>query len=371
MSEYQYYEFRTIERSLSDTERDAISQLSSRVKLSATKAIFNYSFGDFQNNPQDVLVKYFDAMYYVANWGTQQLVFRFPKSLIDLKRIQPYCVEDCISVSEIGNYVILDICYHIEDGFGWIEGEGDLLKVIDLRNNILQGDYRSLYLAWLRAITLQDVDETVHEPTVPPGLNKLTQSLNAFVELFDVNKYLLIVAAQSSSKPTTIAKETWLQQIAQLPRQECDRILLQLLEGKPNLAIEFKQKLSQQITSPQAENKATRSILQLLETSEQEEKKAKQKQQQDAEAKRIEELKKFANKTDQAWSDIERLLLVTQAKYYEDAVELLVKLRDLAIYQNKQPEFQRRLNSIHEKYTRRTGLLKRLKNAGLHQRKII
>ncbi len=368
MSEYQYYEFQTIDRPLNDIERDAISQLSSRVKLSTTKAIFTYSFGDFRNNPQDVLVKYFDAMYYVANWGTQQLVFRFPKSLIDLKRIRPYCLEDYISVSEIDNYVILDICYHTEDGFGWIEGEDELIKVIDLRNDILQGDYRSLYIAWLGAITLSEVNETVLEPPVPLGLNELSRSLTAFVELFGVDKYLLKVAAQLSNEPTAITKETWLQQIAQLPRKECDRILFQLLEGKPNLAIELKQKLSPNIISPQAENNPTRSIQQLLENARQEEKKAKRKQRQEAEAKRIEELVQFASQANQAWLDIERLLLVAQAKPYEEAVEILVKLRDLAIYQNKQAEFQRRLNSIYEKYTRRTGLLRRLKNAGLRQR---
>ncbi|MDJ0573458.1 MAG: hypothetical protein QNJ53_31075 [Pleurocapsa sp. MO_192.B19] len=367
MSEYQYYEFQTIDRPLNDKEREAISQLSSRVEPTATRAIFTYSYGDFRGNPQDILAKYFDAMYYVANWGTQQLMFRFPKSLIDIKQIQPYCIEDCISVSKIGNYVILDICFNIEEGFGWIEGGGELDEVIDLRNDILQQDYRLLYLVWLKAITLQDIDEAEYEPPVPPGLNKLSRSLTAFVELFGVNEYLLKVAAKSSNETISINDETWLETIAQLSRKECDRILLQLLKGEPNLAIQFKQKLSKRITSPPSKNKSARSILQLFKSAEQEEREDKQKQQQEAEAKRIEELKQFASQATQAWSDIERLLLVAQAKPYEDAVKLLVKLRDLAVYQNKQPEFQRRLNYIHEKYTRRVGLLRRLKNAGLHR----
>ena len=152
MSEYQYYEFQTIDHPLSDREQESISQLSSRVQLTANKAIFTYSYGDFRGNPQDILAKYFDAMYYIANWGTQQLMFRFPKSLIEIEQIQAYCLEECISISETNNHLILDICFYDEDGFGWIEGGGELAQVIDLRNDILQQDYRSLYLAWLKAI---------------------------------------------------------------------------------------------------------------------------------------------------------------------------------------------------------------------------
>jgi hypothetical protein len=51
MSEYQYYEFQSLERSLTNDELSAISKLSSRVELSKTKAIFTYSYGDFPGNP--------------------------------------------------------------------------------------------------------------------------------------------------------------------------------------------------------------------------------------------------------------------------------------------------------------------------------
>lgn len=367
MSEYQYYEFQTIDRSLNKEDREAISQLSSRVEPTSTKAVFTYSYGDFPGAPQAVLAEYFDAMYYVANWGTQQLMFRFPKSLIDIQQIQPYCIEDCISISNSGNYAILDICFNIEDGFGWIEGGGELTEVIDLRNDILKQDYRLLYLAWLKAITLQDIDEKTYEPPVPPGLNKLSRSLNAFTELFGVNEHLVKVAAKASSKEKSISDRTWLSAIAQIPREECERILLQLVKGEPNLAIKFQQKIIKQVTTSQSKSTSDRRILQLLKSAEQEEKDTKQKQQQEAQAQKIEELKRFASQEAQAWLEIERLLVVAQAKPYEEAVKLLVKLRDLAVYQNKQAEFQKRLNHIYDKYSRRVGLLRRLKNAGLHQ----
>ncbi|MGK7876676.1 MAG: hypothetical protein AB4426_26305 [Xenococcaceae cyanobacterium] len=46
---------------------------------------------------------------------------------------------------------------------------------------------------------------------------------------------------------------------------------------------------------------------------------------------------------------------------------MLVKLRDLAEYQNQFPTFGQRLNQIYEQYSTRSGLKRRLREAGLTQ----
>ena len=66
MSEYQYYEFQAIDQPLSTEEQQIVSQLSSRVQLSSTEAVFNYSYGDFPGKPKQVLSEYFDALFYDA-----------------------------------------------------------------------------------------------------------------------------------------------------------------------------------------------------------------------------------------------------------------------------------------------------------------
>lgn len=53
MSEYQYYEFQALDRPLTASEQAYISSLSSRVQLSATNAIFTYSYGDFRGEPKE------------------------------------------------------------------------------------------------------------------------------------------------------------------------------------------------------------------------------------------------------------------------------------------------------------------------------
>ncbi len=161
MSEYQFYEFRAVDRPLNEEEMAAVNQLSSRVDLSAHHATFVYNYSDLPTRAETLLLKYFDAMFYVTNWGSCQLMFRFPKKAVDLDQMQAYCrpyiVEDFMSVTESGDYVLLNIQLHEEGSeWGWVEGEGSLSRLISLRDDISRGDYRLLYLAWLKTITWEE-----------------------------------------------------------------------------------------------------------------------------------------------------------------------------------------------------------------------
>lgn len=82
MSEHQYYEFQTLDRPLTAKAQEEMLWLSSRVQLTSTSAAFVYNYGSFRGNPRDVLLQYFDAMLYTSNWGSHQLMFRFPANII-------------------------------------------------------------------------------------------------------------------------------------------------------------------------------------------------------------------------------------------------------------------------------------------------
>jgi hypothetical protein len=66
VSEYQYYEFRTIDRPLSETEVDALGAISTRAEITSTSFTNNYEWGDLKADPLKLLAKYFDAFVYVA-----------------------------------------------------------------------------------------------------------------------------------------------------------------------------------------------------------------------------------------------------------------------------------------------------------------
>ncbi|MEG4577749.1 hypothetical protein QUA56_34565 [Microcoleus sp. N3A4] len=386
MSEYQYYEFQSVDRRLTQSEQEALSQLSSRAQISSSRAIFVYSYGDLPGQEKQLLIKYFDAMFYIANWGSLQLMFRFPKGLIDIELMQKYCVEDIVEVSEINNFVILEISINEEEGFdGWIEGEGNLSSLIGLRQEILQGDYRLLYLAWLKGITyldeLDDEDEDERddddenddanddreglEPPVPPNFGKLSSWLQAFIDIFEVDEHLLKAAISASVTKDSIPESSIKEAIKKLERSEVDTFLLRLLKEESNLSIELGKKLSEIIEVRQEENPGKRTISQLLASAKKEEKKEEYRIEQEAKAARIRELEALAKRETAAWEDIDALIQKGTSKSYDEVVPLLLKLRDLADYQKQQIKFLTRLQQLHNKYSSRSGLKRRLLKANL------
>ncbi len=114
-----------------------------------------------------MLAKYFDAYLYIANWGTRRLAFRFPKGLLDATDIEPYLDEYHVYVENVGDVRVLEFEMSEEEGFDeWMEERGLLSTLARLRDDILQGDYRVLYLGWLKAMSLEsgDYDEDEDDP---------------------------------------------------------------------------------------------------------------------------------------------------------------------------------------------------------------
>lgn len=150
MSEFQYYEFRAVDRPLTKEAQREISGWSSRTIASDTRAVFTYHYGDFPKNARAVVEEYFDAMLYTANWGSTRLILKFPAHLVDVRALGQYSVEG-LDVLKKKDTVMIDIDIHEEDGYDrWEEDEGQLSSLISLRNDIIAGDYRCLYLIWLK-----------------------------------------------------------------------------------------------------------------------------------------------------------------------------------------------------------------------------
>jgi hypothetical protein len=109
MSEYQYYEWQTIDCPLTAEEQAAVNRLSSHIDVTSTCAVVTYNWGDFKHNAMEVLGKYFDAFLYHFNWGSARLAFRFPKNLLDPIQIGPYVWDNNIELEPVGEYLILSI----------------------------------------------------------------------------------------------------------------------------------------------------------------------------------------------------------------------------------------------------------------------
>jgi hypothetical protein len=372
MSTYQYYEFQAIDRPLTDEEQQAVAGLSSRVHPHPRQAVFVYHWSDLPGRARDILVKYYDAMLYMANWGSRQLMFRFPRAVLDLQGVMAYCqpliVQDYVSFSAEGEYIVLNIEFNDEEGGGdWAEGEGWLPAMLNLRNDILRGDYRALYLAWLKVLEVDDLLESVPEPPVPPDMGTLSPALRTFAEFFEIDDMLIQVAAEAAS-PKPSQRQDWLPKaVPRLPSEEKDAFLLRLAQDEPHLSVALNRRLRALVPQPRAELFPRRTVGQLLHGAENRREREQKRRAEEAEAKRIQELEALAEREAETWAQVESLIEQMQSRPNDEAVTLLVKLRDLAQYRGEETTFQARINILHERYSRRSGLIRRLRDVGLYE----
>ena len=252
MSEYQYHEWQTVDRVLTPEELAEVKSLSSHIDVSSSQAVVTYHWSDFRHDPKQVLLDYFDAYFYMANWGTLRLMFRFPKGLIEEAWITPYLLEEFVSFQTIGEYQVLDLEFNPEYGEGWMEAESGLSGFIRLRDDLIEGDYRLLYLAWLKAMTISEgwVDDygtefsySEHEPPVPSGLKKLSPSLKHFIDIFELDPFLIQAAAEASESPSPSPRINYRKLVARLPCEESDAFLVDLADGKPGVAVALRKRL--------------------------------------------------------------------------------------------------------------------------------
>ncbi|MCA0454299.1 MAG: hypothetical protein LCI00_10030 [Chloroflexi bacterium] len=372
MSEYQYYEFQALDHPLTPEAQAEIQRLSSRVQLTATRASFVYNYSNFPGDPYRVLVKYFDAMLYITNWGTRQLMFRFPANTIPADVITAYQYVGSMDWSTAGKYIVLNIEFNPEDGGDgeWVEGQGILPGVVQLRHDIMHGDYRPLYLAWLKfahyELDILEEDEDLTEPPVPPNLQSLSPTLRNFMDFFDIDPDWVAAAAQTSSETEKIDVNLS-SSIDRLSESEKHEFLERLLNGEPNLDIALTNRLREisgtgKVEWPMSERRTIRQILAASEIIGQ---KRLEIETQKAESVRLKKLKNIAKQQEQLWARIPTLIEQKKASTYDEALTILKDLRDLADHEQRMTEFQDKLEAIRSQYPRSQGLNRRLQEAKL------
>ena len=103
-------------------------------------------------------------------------------------------------------------------------------SLLSIRSELMRGDYRSLYIAWLAAVEDDEVAENAEEVPVPPGLSDLTASQSALCDFLKLDKYIVEAAAKNSPDARKVNLEecvdNWLDD---LPLAHCRKLLKSLL----------------------------------------------------------------------------------------------------------------------------------------------
>ena len=143
--------------------------------------------------------KYYDAFLYFANWGTRRLMVKLPSEAVGKDALKSYCSCDGLSFKKTGKSVLLDF-YFENEGDYW-EEPPSLSSLAPLREDILGGDMRALYLGWLTCVQQGGVEDDIPEPPVPAGLASLTPPLQSLAEFISLDAALIEIAAKGSEKP--------------------------------------------------------------------------------------------------------------------------------------------------------------------------
>ena len=203
MGVYQYYEFLAADRPLSEREQAEVREWSTRAEITATGFVNEYEWSDFRGDPTDLVRRYYDAHLYLADWGTRRILLRVPRDGLDAA--DQYTVDDLVTVERTDDHLLLDLISEDDEDQWDYEPQDRLTVIAGVRAELLTGDLRALYLAWLAAYGTWERDEDAfdaaaedeREPPVPPGLDRLTvpqRELARFLRLDDV---LLTVAART------------------------------------------------------------------------------------------------------------------------------------------------------------------------------
>jgi hypothetical protein len=160
MSEYQYYEFVAIDRSLTEAEQDELRAASTRGQISSTTFVNEYQWGDLKADPRAWMERYFDAHLYLANWGTRRIALRLPLAALDPATAARCCSGNLIQCWTTRTHLIFDLYSNDEEGTeDWVDPQGRLAAITPIRAELAQGDLRPLYLMWLLVVQDRELDE--------------------------------------------------------------------------------------------------------------------------------------------------------------------------------------------------------------------
>ena len=375
MSEYQRYEFMTIDRPLTRAQLDAVNALSSHIEASSTHALIEYHWSGFKHDPIKVLHEFFDGFLYWANWGSPQLAFRFPHGILPADLIDGYDLEDFVTFTRYSDYDILDIQFgEMQGPDEWTEYE--LGSLIPIRDELMEGDLRALYIVWLAAqIMIEGYDEEENEneeedweisvPPVPPGFGTLTAAQYSLAELLQVPQELLIAAAHHSKGAGPSTKDDFAAWVKLLSPDRQNDYLLRLAHNEPGLSrllVRELRELNQDKTSATPSTGEHVTYATLLTESKAIKGQLEREKREQERATRLRHLQEIHDHQDAYWRQVDQAVMrgTGTGTGYDEAVRLLIELREAANQFKESQEFQTRFGTWVRPHLRRPAFVKRL-----------
>jgi len=272
------------------------------------------------------------------------------------------------------------------DRFGMEDGHGWMARLAPVRDELLRGDIRSLYIGWLASVTRAGADddpeeESEEEPLAVKGLGDLTAAQQALAEFLEVDVDLLAGAGIGSppQTPESTSQEQMDAWLRALPSDEVQSILKQLLQGqglKAERALKNRYFAWQRNIEGDKPEASLRSVQELWQNSEVARKmrlvQEKRQQEQLALQRRQERaayLELLAKDFPKAWKGIRQSVEQGSGLGYDEACRALVDLSEAYAAHASRAAFRQELGKFMTDHLRRKAFVQRLAKAGIWREK--
>jgi len=389
MSHYEYYEFLAIDRPFSDEAKKEFSAMSSPADVTSRSASYVYNYGSFRGQPDDLVERHCDFFFYMANWGIR-LLMQMPEDTVDLDTLAVYEGDSGgIGGRRAGQGFIVSFATGEEHYLGgWLEGEGWADTFAPLREELIRGDRRFLYLGWLYSVhhwsgdecDLEELDKYEDEsallescePPVPAGLGQLSAAQQALVKLVGIDSFLLAAAAEASAERSGIDETRLRALISELPDEERNAFLAEVAGGDRSVDVRLRRRLEGMLgeregeqEAPRAPRRTVRTLLtrarELRDGEEQRKRRKAEKKRKEAAARRKKHIIALAPGAPRLWQKVEGLIEEKTGAAYDEAMGVLVDLKDIALYRRTEEAFSRQVEELANRYRKRPALVRRLK----------
>lgn len=381
MSEYQYFEFAAIDQPLTDGEMAALRAVSTRAAITPSGFVNHYEWGGLKADPLDWMRRYFDAFVYLADWAHCRFALRLPRDIFGKAELKPFGVKQSLTIDASEDHWILD--WSLEDSenydrFAEDDGRGWMGRLQPLRDELIRGDQRSLYLGWLAGAAKGEVPETTLEPPVPAGLSQLSAAQDALAAFLEIDADMIAAAAMgsadSSDRPTE-SVDVWLHSLSPDELRSMLKSIVQADRPNPQREVASRYRAWYRQHAPEAAPEARRrSVAELRSLAvpageERRRRDALAREQQAAERRtqRDAQLRLLMSDVDKRWLALHQQAERGSASAYEQAVRALSDLAEAYAIVSDRKTFDRELRRFLVRHAKRGALLRRLTEAGLWQ----
>ncbi|MBU1621267.1 MAG: hypothetical protein KJ556_14225 [Gammaproteobacteria bacterium] len=236
MSEYQYFQFELLEGSLDKAQQAELRGISSRATINRNHFSVSYHYSDLKAEPVELVAEFFDVGFYYASWGSLYFYLKVPQASVPEALLAHAGIVFGFESDLYGSQLVLTFSVEEDERYFDDETAADLLRRLSgIRDELLAGDFRALYLPWVSHALGKEEDERFPIiPLIHYDFSQLTDAQQALAEFLQVSeeevRTLQLLLQQVPGHPAAHHQLTPEQQVEQFTAEQKDQLLLLLFQ---------------------------------------------------------------------------------------------------------------------------------------------